>query len=182
MNPKDIASAAGLALLICSVLALIVPWIVLRFSSRRAAATTSGALAAAVTVLSAISSSYVGPGISIHLVIIVPLLVVTWGTFVFLAFLAAAAGTMRYRNLWMGLWTVLLAIAIFPIMGYSLAFLPSPFNQVAKVIFLWPMYFGEDIFEGRLTGLALGVLFELIYCYLLVWTMDRLWNRKSAAT
>jgi len=182
MDSKDIVIATAVALLVCSLLALIVPWIVLRFSSRRAAATTSGVLAVAVTILSAVSSSYVGPGTSIHLVIIVPLLVVTWGTFVFLAFLAAAAGTMRYRNLWLGLWTVLLAIAIFPIMGYSLAFLPSPFNQAAKVIFLWPMYFGEDILEGRLTGLALGVVFELIYCFALVWAMDRLWNRKRVAT
>ena len=178
---SEIVIATAVALLVCSALALIVPWIVLRFSSRRAAAITSGALAAAVTILCVIYNGFIAPGLALHLVIIVPLLVVTWGTFVFLAFLAAAAGTMRYRNLWMGLWTVLLAIAIFPIVVYSLAFLPSPLNHAAKVIFLWPVYFGEDIFEGRLAGLALGVVFELIYCYLLVWTMDRLWNRKSAA-
>jgi len=181
MNSTDIVVVTSLALLVCSALALIVPWIVLRFSSRRAAAITSGALSIVVTILSVIYNGFIAPGLTVHLVIVVPLVVVTWGTFVFLAFLAAGAGTLRYRNLWMGLGTVLLAIAIFPIMGYSLAFLPSPFNYAAKVIFLWPMYFGEDIFEGRPPGLALGVLFELIYCYALVWTMDRLWNRKNAA-
>jgi len=182
MDSKDIVIATAVALLVCSLLALIVPWIVLRFSSRRAAAITSAALATVVTILCVIYNGFIAPGLAMHMIIIVPLLVVTWGTFVFLAFLAAAAGTMRYRNLWLGLWTVLLAIAIFPIMGYSLAFLPSPFNHAAKVIFLWPMYFGEDILEGRLTGLALGVVFELIYCFALVWAMDRLWNRKRVAT
>ena len=180
MNPKDIASAAGLALLVCSVLALIVPWIVLRFSSRRAAATTSGVLALAVTILSAVSSSYVDPGTSLHLVIIVPLLVVTWGMFVFLAFLAAATDPARYRNLWLGLWTVLLAVAIFPIMGYSLAFLPAPLDTVATVLFLWPTYVVGDFFEGRVAGFVAGVLLELVYCYAIVWTVARLWNRKSA--
>jgi len=179
VNPQDIASAAGLALLICSVLALIVPWIVLRFSSRRAAATTSGALAVAVTILSAVSSSYVAPGISIHLVIIVPLLVVTWGMFVFLAFLAAAAEPMRYRNLWLGLWTGMLAVAIFPIMGYSLAFLPAPLDTAATVLFLWPTYVVGDFFEGRVAGFVAGVLLELVYCFAIVWTFDRLWNKRG---
>ena len=181
MNPIDFAGAAGLALLVCSVLAFIVPWIVLRYSSRRAAATTSGVLAVAVTILCAISSSYVGPGTSIHLVIIVPLLVVTWGMFVFLAFLAAATDPARYRNLWLGLWTVLLAVAIFPIMGYSLAFLPAPLDKVATVLFLWPMYVVRDFFEGRVAILVAGVLLELVYCYGIVWTVARLWNKKSAA-
>ena len=180
MNPQDIASAAGLGLIICSLLALIVPWIVLRFSSRRAAAATSGVLAVAVTILSVISSSYAGPGIPIYLVIIVPLMVVTWGMFVFLAFLAAAADPTRYRNLWLGLWTVLLAVAIFPIMGYSLAFLPAPLDTVATAIFLWPVYVAVDLFEGQAAGYAVGVLLELVYCYALVWTFARLWNKKSA--
>ena len=178
----EIVTATAAALLVCSALALTVPWIVLRFSTRRAAAITAGALSIVVTILSVIYNGNVAPGLTVHLVIVVPLVVVTWGTFVFLAFLAASAGALPYRPLWMGLGAVLLAIAIFPIMGYSLAFLPSPLNQVAKVIFLWPVYFGEDIFEGRPPGLALGVVFELIYCYALVWAMDRLWNRKSAAT
>ena len=183
---EDIATVTMFGAMISGALALVIPWSMLGLG-KWPAAYAGGALALLCTIMAAVSAAYM-PGkynIRIDLLINGFLMVVAWARFVSLAFQATAAEPVRYGKVRLGLWTLLVALVIFPVGLVALmsvnAF-ESPVGPALSMLLLWPSYAAALFATGTVTVFALSSLFHFLYCFAIVWIVSWLWSKRGAAS